>query len=301
MVEAIPGSGSTVPRRQLGRFLRQYRDAAGKTIKDAYEHIECSQQKIWRLEKGDPNVVVKSTEVKLLCDFYGVPDDVKEALVSLSKETKVKGWWHAYGDVIPEWFELYVGLEGAASRLRTYQATLIPGLLQAHAYIEKVMTSTWPKIPTGEIERRIQVRKERQGLLTRNFPPPPQLDVILAEAAVRARVDVAGAMQQQLWHLLKASEELPHVKVRVLPSMGPCSAASAGNFTILTFPANDRANTEPPTVYSENVTGALYLDHPREIIIYEQVWADLENLALDERDSKEMITALLKDLGDTSS
>ncbi|GGN15070.1 helix-turn-helix domain-containing protein [Actinoplanes campanulatus] len=301
VVEATPSSGSTVPRRQLGRFLRRYREAAGKTIKDAYEHIECSQQKIWRLEKGDPNVVVKSTEVKLLCDFYGVPDDVKEALVSLSKETKVKGWWHAYGDVIPEWFELYVGLETAASRLRKYEPSLIPGLLQAHAYLEAVMTAERPRVPVEEFGRRIRVKQERQVLLTRGFPPPPQLDVIMAEAVIRAKIETPGAMQQQLWHLLRATDELPHLRLRVLPSVGPHSAAASGGFTILEFPPSDRGSSEPPTVYSENITGALYLDHPRELAVYEQVWAELEELALNERDSKAMITTLLKDLGDTSS
>lgn len=301
MLETTPSSGSTVPRRQLGRYLRQYREGAKKTIKDAYEHIECSQQKIWRLEKGDPNVVVKSTEVKLLCDFYSVPPEIKEALVSLSKETKVKGWWHAYGEVIPDWFELYVGLETAANRLRKYETTLVPGLLQAHAYIEAAVRAEIPKVAEDVVESRIRIKQERQGLLTRSFPPPPQLDVILAEAAVRAKLDAPGAMQQQLWHLLKATDELPHVRVRVLPSVGPHSAAGAGSFTILEFPPSDRGSGEPPTVYSENITGALYLDHPRELAIYEQVWAELEALALDERDSKEMITALLKDLGETSS
>jgi hypothetical protein len=203
--------------------------------------------------------------------------------------------------VIPDWFELYVGLETAASRLRKYEPSMIPGLLQAPAYLEAVMRAARPKKPDDEVERRIRVKKERQGLLTRSFPPPPQLDVILAEAALRANLDIPGAMQQQLWHLLRATTELPHVSLRVLPSVVPHSAAASGGFTILEFSAEDGGRGEPPTVYSENITGALYLDRPHELDIYAQVWAQLEELVLDERGSKEMITALLKDLGETSS
>jgi hypothetical protein len=125
--------------------------------------------------------------------------------------------------------------------------------------------------------------------------------VILNESVVRARLETPGAIQQQLWHLIKASDELPHVSVQVLPPVGPHAAATSGGFTILEFPQNDKGSGEPPTVYNENITGALYLDHPRELAIYEQVWADLEASALDEGHSREMITALLKDLGETSS
>ena len=228
-------------------------------------------------------------------------DEVTEALMGLARETKARGWWHAYGDVIPDWFELYVGLETAASRLRHYHTTFVHGLLQAHAYIEATIRAQVPKVADDQVEPRIRVKLERQSLLTRNFPPPPQLDLIFAESVVRARLTAPGAMQQQLWHLLKAIDELPHVMVRILPSVGPHAAAPSGGFTILEFPPNDRGSGEPPTVYSENITGSLYLDHPRELAVYEQVWAELEALALDERDSKAMITTLLQELGDKSS
>src|SRR3954462_12402645 len=113
-------TNSTVPRRQLGRFLRQQREAAGRTIKATAEYMEFSVQKLWRIEKGA--VPVRGPEVKILCDFYGTDPGVTEALVSLAKETKARGWWQSYSDVVmPEWFELYVGLEAAAVRIRKYE------------------------------------------------------------------------------------------------------------------------------------------------------------------------------------
>ena len=68
-----------------------------------------------------------------MCRIYAAPPDLTEALMGLAKETKAKGWWHAYGDVIPEGFDVYIGLEEAASQIAAYQSELVPGLLQTEA------------------------------------------------------------------------------------------------------------------------------------------------------------------------
>lgn len=285
--------GSTVPRRQLGRMLREYREAAGKTIKQACEVLECSAQKLWRIEKGDPGVVYRVRDVEDLCALYRVPADIAEVLVSLAKETKAKGWWQSYGDAIPEWFQVYVGLEGAADRMRKYEPFLIPGLLQSHAYMEAVLRADGPHLTDDELERRIKIRQERQGLLSRHFPGPPRLEVIIAEGALRAELETPGAMQQQLHHLLMANE-LQHVAVRVLPtSVGPHRASVTGPFTILEFPQDNGERGEPPTVYSESLTGALYLDRPHELAVYEQAWNAVADLALQEEESNRMIIEIM--------
>ena len=113
---AAEGAGSTVPRRQLGRYLRQLREAVPLTVKVAAESLEWSPVKIWRIESGQTGMRV--LDVEAMCRTYGTADDMTEALKSLARETKAKGWWHSYGSAVPEWFELYVGLESAASRLR---------------------------------------------------------------------------------------------------------------------------------------------------------------------------------------
>lgn len=180
-IDSTERANSTVPRRQLGRFLRQQRETAGKTIKVVAEYMECSVQKLWRIEKGA--VPVRGPEVKLLCDFYGADAEVTEALVSLAKETKARGWWQSYNDVVmPEWFELYVGLEGTASRIRTFEPLVVPGLLQATAYMEAVMRADTPHFTDDEVQAGIRIKQERQGLLSRHFPPPPRLDPSFAHA-----------------------------------------------------------------------------------------------------------------------
>ena len=283
-------SGSTVPRRQLGRFLRQHREAAGFTVKGAAHVLECSFQKVWRIEKGA--VPVRGTDVRLLCDAYRVVPQMAEALVGLARETRAKGWWQSYGDAVPDWFELYVGLEGAANRIRKWEPSLAPGLLQAHAYMASVILADRPGLAADDVERRVALRQERQGLLSRRFPAPPRLEVIVWEPVLRARPDHPGAMTQQLAHLLAAGAAA-HISVRVLPlALGPHRASVSGAFTILEFPAGDGGKGEPATVYSESLTGALYLDKPRELAVYRGVWADLSDQALTEEESADLIRTI---------
>lgn len=286
--------GSTVPRRQLGRYLRSLREGAKPkkiTIEVAAGHLECSTQKIWRIEKGESPV--RGIDVKALCELYGATPEMTEALIGLARETKAKGWWQSYGDAVPEWFDLYIGLEAASNRIRKYEPAIVPGLLQGAAYMEAVLRADGPDLAESELERRIKIRQERQGLLSRHFPAPPRLEVIIAESALRADLEISGAMHQQFWHLLKANE-LPHVSVRVLPtSAGPHRASVSGAFTILEFPTMNGDKGEPPTVYSESLTGSLYLDRPKELEVYEQAWTALSALALDEGESDDMVKGIM--------
>ncbi|MBM0255701.1 helix-turn-helix transcriptional regulator [Micromonospora sp. 4G55] len=280
--------GSTVPRRQLGRLLRQFRTEAGVTLDAAAEALEYSRQKIWRIESGLGPVRV--LDVKAMCELYHVSPEMTEAMRGLAAETKSKGWWHAYGDAVPSWFELYVGLESAASRLRGYDESLIPGILQTKEYAHGLYR-LGRTLSDQDRERAVEVRLQRQALLTRRLPAAPRLESVLSEAVLRRAVGGPAVMSAQLDHLLKLSE-LPNVSVRVLPlTSGPQPGAVAGTFMILDFPATKggRAAPEPSIVYSESLTGALYLDKPDELAAYERVWKGLDALALGEAESKDMI------------
>ncbi|MEU8110855.1 helix-turn-helix transcriptional regulator [Micromonospora sp. NPDC048947] len=280
--------GSTVPRRQLGRLLRQFRNEAGVTLDAAAEALEYSRQKIWRLECGQGSVRV--LDVKAMCELYGVSPEMTEAMRGLAAETKSKGWWHAYGDAVPNWFELYVGLESAASRLRGFDESLIPGILQTKGYADALIRRG-RILSDEERERAVQVRLQRQALLVRRLPPAPHLESVLSEAVLRRTVGGPNVMTAQLDHLLRVSE-LPNVSVRVLPlAAGPHPGAVAGTVMILDFPPTKggRAAPEPSVVYSESLTGALYLDKPDELAAHERVWAGLDAMALGEAESKDMI------------
>lgn len=287
-------AGSTVPRRQLGRYLRQLREEAQITVKAAADALEWSTPRLWRVEKG--SVPMRALDVKNMCQLYGAPADISEALMGLARETKARGWWQSYGDAVPTWFELYVGLEAAASRLRQYEPELIPGLLQTKAYANETFRVARPDITDEELDRSVAVRLERQGLLTRTVPPAPELEVVLNEAALRRPLRNREAMSGQLAYLGEMSA-LPNLTIRVLPlERGLHRAMTCGPFVILEFPkGNGGRDGEPATVYSDNLTGALYLDKPSEVATYGDVWNSLIANCLDEAASITLITDISRE------
>jgi len=284
--------GSTVPRRQLGRLLRQFRTEAGVTLDAAAEALEYSRQKIWRIECGLG--AVRVLDVKAMCELYDVSPEMTEAMRGLALETKSKGWWHAYGDAVPTWFELHVGLESAAAHLREYGESLIPGLLQTHDYALGIYRLDQPEATDESLAQAVEVRLQRQNLLTRRLPKAPQHHSVLSEAVLHRTVGGKQVMTAQLSHLLELSEAA-NVSIRVLPlAAGPPAGAVAGSFVILDFPvAKGRAATEPATVYSESLTGALYLDKAEEVAAYRATWKSLDALALDEAESRVLIKRIM--------
>jgi transcriptional regulator with XRE-family HTH domain len=287
-------TGSTVPRRQLGRYLRDLRNKARMTIKLAAAELEWSEPKLWRIETGQTSL--RSLDVEAMCRLYGAPADLTEALMGLAKETKARGWWHAYGDVIPDGFDVYIGLEEATSEIDWYESELVPGLLQTGDYARTVITADNPGVAQDEIDRRVHVRVARQALLSRPAARP-ELRVILNEAILRRPVGGPSVMAQQLTQLADVSE-LPSVSMRVVPfSVGLHIGVMSGPFVILRFPRNgDGRDSEPPTVYADGFTGALYLDKPAEVDRHAAAFAAIWSAALEERISRTLIQQAAKEL-----
>ena len=272
--------------------MRQLRERAGISLMAAAEELEFSRARMYRIENGE--VPVRKHDVIAMCGVYRAGPEMTEVLVALAQESKAKGWWQAYGDVVPEWFELYVGMEQAASRLRSYAPSLIPGLLQCREYAEFVFERWLGDDPAG-VRNAVAVRLERQSLLTRREPVAPQLEVVLDEGVLRRGIPDRLGMRKQLAHLVNVSTR-PNVRVRVVPfAAGPHRAAGSGQFTILDFPAVGAASPEPTTVYCEHLTGALYLDKPPDVEAYASIWGDLVGAALDQGESDALIHEIIKE------
>jgi hypothetical protein len=288
--------GSTVPRRQLGRYLRDLRGSAGLTVRAAAKQLERSEPTIWRMESG--LVSVRSVEVEIMCRLYGASADMTKALMALARETKAKGWWQTYGDVVPEWFDLFVGLEAAANRMAEYEHSVIPGLLQSEGYARTLITAENPGETAQEINRRVELRLGRQVILKRPVDPPA-LKVALREAVLRSPVGGMAVMADQLDHLAEVSE-LPNVSLRVVPATaGYHPGIVTGSFTVLRFPLNGGGvDSEPPTIYQEMYTGALYLDKPAEVERFDTAFEAIWDAALDERSSKNLIGRTAEDMRD---
>jgi len=208
-------------------------------------------------------------------------------MLSLARQANTPGWWFKYGDILPDWFEAYLGREGAASVIRTFQLQFVHGLFQTEDYARAVTLLGHTAAPAEEIERRVSVRMKRQLLLTQ--PDAPQVWAVLDEAALRRWPAGPEVMRAQLKHLLQVTE-LPNVTLQIAPfDVGP-HAAAGGPFTILRFPEPDL----PDMVYLEQLNSAVYLDHPDDVIDYVTVMDQLAVRARTGPDSKDMISALLK-------
>lgn len=280
-------AGSTVPRRQLGRYLRDLRTKAGLTVRAAAKQLERSEPTMWRVESGQ--VPVRVLDVKAMCELYQADEKLTEALMALARETKAKGWWQAYGSVVPEWFDLYVGLEAASSRIDWYESELVPGLFQTEAYADALTRLDHPGADDAEIRRRVELRLERQAILRRPIDPPV-LRVALRETVLVAPAGGRSVMAAQLRKLTEASE-LPNVSLRVVPFCAALNPGmTSGPFEILRFPVNGGGlESEPPTVYSDLYTGALYQDKENEVARYDEAFAGIWDVSLDEIQSRDRV------------
>lgn len=288
-------TGSTVPRRQLGRYLRDLRNHARLTVKAAATRLEWSEAKIWRIETGQTSL--RSLDVEQMCRIYGAWADMTEALMALAKETKARGWWLSYGDVIPEGFDVYIGLEEAASRLCWYESELVPGLLQIEDYARALISTDNPGVGDAEIERRVQLRIARQTLLTR-VTAAPELNVVLNEAILRRPIGGESVMARQLNRLIEVGE-LPNVSIKVMPfDSGLHHGVMSGPFVMLEFPMNGNGSvSEPPTIYVDGFTGALYLDKANEIERFGIAFKDIWGTSLNEVATKDLIARVARELG----
>ena len=265
----MPISGSTVVRRQLGRQLRQLRDVARKSERDVEEAGLASRAKLWRIESG--KAAVKIADVRTLCWLYGADMDTTDALAELAKGTSVRGWWEDYGDVLPKWFGLYVGLEAAASEILIYEPELVHGLLQAPAYLRAVYEAVYEANgePADEeaIQLQIRLREERQQALTIRIPPLRPTAVL--SAGVLARQVGSKAIVREQITRLRELNRLDHIDIRVMSwDSGSHAAMHIGGFAILDFP--DPA--DPAVVYLENHTFARYLEEPKELAEYRKIY-----------------------------
>ncbi|MEU1997092.1 helix-turn-helix transcriptional regulator [Nocardia gamkensis] len=270
-----------MPRRQLGRHLRDLRTRAGMTTRVAAQQLEWSEAKIWRIETGQTSL--RGLDVEAMCKVYGAPPDLVDPLRALARDTKAKGWWTAYGDVIPEGFDVYIGLEEAATRLFTYENELVPGLLQTEGYTRAVFTAAHPELSAGEIDRRVRLRQARQALVTR-AAAPLRVDALIDEAVLGRRIGDPEVTAGQLDHLLRMTE-LPNVRLRVVPTeCGYHDGMTSGRFVLLEFPeVGFGAPSEPPVVYLEAFTGPLYVDKEHEIARFRAAFASIEAAAVDAR------------------
>ncbi|MBO0853533.1 MAG: helix-turn-helix domain-containing protein [Nocardia sp.] len=290
----MPAIDSTLPRRQLGRHLREGRESIGLTLVDAAKLMQWGKSTLQRLEKGQTDRI-RTHDVTLLCEIYQLRAEQTADLVALAEQAAVKNWWHAYGALLSPNFDVYMGLESAARQMRSFQPCVIPGLLQIPDYARTLDRLYFPDDSEDELDRRVGVRVRRQGVINRKTQPA-ELEVILHESCLRTTVGSWKTMARQLRHLADLGTK-PNIDIRVLPFRAGLPAGHpTGAFTILEFSCNPRGEqTEPTVVYAEAFTGAMYFEDADDVGRYRAGYGVLQSATLNERASRDLLRELARE------
>lgn len=283
-----PGTGSTVRRMLVGAQLRRLREGKNITREEAGYTIRASESKISRIELG--RVSFKARDVNDLLLFYGInsPDE-REAIVRLAEEANEPGWWHDFNDLLPGWFETYVGLEEAAQLIRTYEVQFIPGLLQTEEYARAVTVLGHEEGKAEETERRVSLRIRRQNRIEE--PGGPRLWAVVDEAALWRPIGGGEVMRGQLEHLIDVAKR-PGITLQVMPFRFGGHSAEGGAFTLLRYAESEL----PDIVYVEQLTSAHYLDKRADVDPY---MIAMERLSIDAATPDNSIEILAKVRDDT--
>ncbi|MEU7766499.1 helix-turn-helix transcriptional regulator [Nocardia sp. NPDC049190] len=288
-------TGSTLPRRQLGHYLRDARMALNMSLERLAGAADLSSSVLQRLEKGQATRL-KVRDIQAICVVLEMSDEMTTTLIGLLRQGAEKSWWHEYGSLIPASVDVYVGLETAARRLTTYQPSLVPGLLQTPDYARVLIRNASPCESDAEHARRVELRTKRQAIVTRKYQPAA-LDVTLHESVLHTAVGGPRVLATQLRHLAEIGK-LPNVDIRVLPFSAAAPVGHpVGQFAILEFGEDSKGRPiEPPIVYLENFTGCMYLEKPENVQRYYQVRDSLQRASLDETASRSLLRQVAKEL-----
>jgi transcriptional regulator with XRE-family HTH domain len=275
-----PEQNPTLRARRLALELLRRREAAGLTREEAARQLEWSTSTIFRIETGRSRP--QPGNVRVLLELYGVTGPERDGLIRLAREARQPGWWHSFRDVLPNPYEVFIGLEAGAASIRNFEPVVVPGLLQTEEYARQMSRGGPRELDREDIERRVQVRMERQRILTRE--DRPRLWAVIDEAVIRRVVGGPDVMAEQLRHLIECNEQ-GKTTLQVVPFSAGAHAGTTGPFIILDFPEP----TDRSVVYVETLAGDLYLEERADVDRYTLAFDRLLAAALHPDDSVRLV------------
>jgi transcriptional regulator with XRE-family HTH domain len=267
-------------RRRLAAELRGLREQSGLSVTEAARRLDWQASRISRIENRQSGIT--APELRKLLDLYGTDDQqYRVRLAELARRVNERGWWQKYAGLIGGDYADLISLEAETRAIRAYEQELVPGLLQTPEYAYAVIRASRPTDTAEEVKRRVEIRMERQEILTRPEPPPPRFNLVLSEAALRRPVGGYDVMRAQLEYLVQPRDRA-NVTIQVLPFDAGVHPAMVGPFSVMTFPDPDDLGV----VGVENAIGTLFLEDPYELRAYEELWNALQASALSPDDSQ---------------
>ncbi|WP_067722276.1 helix-turn-helix domain-containing protein [Nocardia yamanashiensis] len=280
---------STLPRRQLGRYLREAREGRGLSMDRAAHLVELSKTCLHRIETGGVKKL-RIRDIQALCELYEVTPADTDRAVELAKQAQIASWYTAFGGLYSDaTFNMYVGL-AASARKQTAYHEIVPGLVQTAEYARSLISAFYVGSSDDEIERRVELRMKRQIIVTRKAEPV-QLELLLHESALHRAVGGPRVMAAQLHHLAEVGK-LPNVSLRVQPFASGCvHGLLHGPFAILEFGTDSRARpVEPSLVYFEGAGKPdFYMEKEDDVRRYHEIASAIRDVALTETETRDLL------------
>jgi transcriptional regulator with XRE-family HTH domain len=268
-------------RRELGNLLRTLRNQKGLRVDQVAASLLCSPSKVSRMETGQGSATAR--DVRDLCNLYDVTDEAeRDRMMTLAREGKGPARWQRYELA----YATYAELEQEALAISAFQSSVVHGLLHTADYARAQHESSMPRLDPDQINLQIEAKLARQRILTQ--ANPPSFAVVLDEAALHRLVGGRQVMADQLAKILDMSA-LPNVKVQILPFELGAHPALEANFTILELP-----DPTPGVVFVEGMIGSTYLDRHEDLKRYHDVFRKLQSIALNPKDTSDLIAKMLR-------
>jgi transcriptional regulator with XRE-family HTH domain len=282
-----PDQNPTLRGRRLAMELQRRREATGMSREEVARQLEWSTSTIFRIETGRSRP--QPGNVRVLLELYGVTGAERDGLIQLTREARQPGWWHSFRDVLPNPYEVYIGLEAGAAAIRNFEPIVVPGLLQTEHYAREIFRNGPLELDPEEVERLLEVRMARQRILARD--DRPRLWTVIDEAVIHRVVGSRDVMHEQLRHLADAAQQ-GKTTIQVIPYGAGAHAGTTGPFVILGFPEA----TDPAVVYVETLAGDIYLEEPSDVDRYTIAFDRLRAAALHPDESVQLIEQIASSL-----
>jgi transcriptional regulator with XRE-family HTH domain len=275
-----PEQNPTLRGRRLAMELQRRREATGMSREEVSRQLEWSTSTVFRIETGRNRP--QPGNVRALLELYGVTGPERDGLIQLTRDARKPGWWHSFRDVLPNPYEVYIGLEAGAASIRNFEPVVVPGLLQTADYARATFRNGPRELDRDEVDRRVEVRLARQEILTRE--ERPRLWAVIDETVIRRLVGGSDVMRGQLNHLTDAAQQ-GKTTIQVVPYRAGAHAGTTGPFVILDF----EEPTDPTVVYVETLAGDIYLEERSDVNRYTLAFDRLVAAALHPDESVRLI------------
>ncbi len=282
-----PDQNPTLRARRLAAELQRRREASGMSREEVARQLEWSTSTLFRIETGRNRP--QPGNVRMLLELYGVTGPERDGLIQLTREARQPGWWHSFRDVLPNPYEVYIGLEAGAASIRNFEPIVVLGLLQTEDYAREIFRNGPIELDPDEVERLLEVRLARQKILARD--DRPRLWAVIDEAVIHRVVGDPNVMSGQLRHLADAAQQ-GKTTIQVVPYRAGAHAGTTGPFVILDFPET----TDPTVVYVETLAGDIYLEERSDVSRYTLAFDRLRAAALNPDDSVQLIEQVASSL-----